>query len=372
MKMARGKAPKTWRNLCNDRGMYKLAVFTTLSFLITLPAFAVKQNYNIRAGAGLKSRVVSNTSFGNFRATGKIQGVWREVVDENGNRGWVNRKALGTTEKSLPVSEPQPLVAAPAPSPKEEPKSILGNVTEISKSAPREEQHPQQVSAESAQEQGPAKSQVDPDSDTKVIFFGGFRATAAQMKCWADGVTIPNADVTAIPYPAGATYKQNRAIERMGMYQSLKKEIQANPNRKFEVAGHSSGSQYANQLVEWMLQNGVPAENIHLVNLDGFRAPPSLQSKVKTDCWSASSGRLQSNNFKSECKRFQAPTCRTQWCLHFSLVNKEAPSNLQGGSDFVQRGYDKKNCQTNVDWIGTGDQGQKVSKQSAKRDVGRN
>ncbi len=187
----------------------------------------------------------------------------------------------------------------------------------------------------------------------QIIYFGGYGATSEQVKCWADGISFPDVEVSAIQYPPGASSGRNRDVEKLAAYKNLLKNIKANLNRKFQVAGHSSGSQYANNLVEWMLDQGVPAANINLVNLDGFRASESLKKRVQTTCWSATNGRTNSNNYDPSCRIYKAPHCKTKWCLHFSLVNRIAPSDLSGGSDFIRRGYGKKDCQTNTDWIET-------------------
>lgn len=197
--------------------------------------------------------------------------------------------------------------------------------------------------------------------DTEVIYFGGYGATQAQMDCWAGGAKSSSYNVTALPYPAGAPSGTNRAIEKTSKYQRLLQQIRANPNKKYKVGGHSSGSQYANNLVQWMLSNGVPAENIELSNLDGFKASPNLRSKVKWQCWSATNGRIRSNNYSSECKILQTTRCQTKWCLHFMLVNSETPNNLSGGGDFIRRGYAKSNCQSPTDWIDSTPTGRRVN-----------
>ena len=184
-----------------------------------------------------------------------------------------------------------------------------------------------------------------------IVYFGGYGSTSANMKCWADGIPESEGQISVLPYPVGASSGRNRDIEKTRAYQDLQKFIRENPNQSFKVGGHSSGSQYANQLVEWMLRVGVSPKNIELSNLDGFRASESLRSKVKWKCWSATNGRIYSNNYSSDCQLYKAPHCQTKWCLHFSLVNKTAPKDLAGGSDFIRRGYDKKNCQSNLVWI---------------------
>lgn len=184
-----------------------------------------------------------------------------------------------------------------------------------------------------------------------VIYFGGYRSTKANMGCWAEKVQAEGFKVSALPYPSGASSGLNREIEDTAEYKTLLSEIRNNPNKKYKVAGHSSGSQYANNLVEWMLRNGVPARNIELSNLDGFRASNQLARQVKTVCWSARNGSLVSRNYSPDCKVYQAPQCQTAWCLHFAVVNTAVPGDLGGGSDFIRRGYAKNNCQTNMDWI---------------------
>lgn len=184
-----------------------------------------------------------------------------------------------------------------------------------------------------------------------VIYFGGYRSTQANMRCWSEKVQAEGFKVSALPYPSGASSGLNRDIENTSEYRALLSEIRNNPNKKFKVAGHSSGSQYANNLVEWMLRQGIPAQNIELTNLDGFRASQQLARQVKTVCWSARNGSLVSRNYSPDCKVYQAPQCQTAWCLHFSVVNTAVPGDLGGGSDFIRRGYANNNCQTNMGWI---------------------
>lgn len=216
-----------------------------------------------------------------------------------------------------------------------------------------------QISAPAAPEESAA--------NTEVIYFGGYGATDAQVTCWAGGVKGSSENVTAIQYPPGAPSGLNRAVERLPKYKKLLQDIKANPNRKFKVAGHSSGSQYANNLVEWMLDNGVPAANIELSNLDGFKASSSLRAKVKWQCWSATNGRINSNNYSTECKILKTNRCQTKWCLHFMLVNSEAPNDLSGGGDFIRRGYARSNCQSPRDWIESSPTGRRTGPQTPAR-----
>lgn len=184
-----------------------------------------------------------------------------------------------------------------------------------------------------------------------VIYFGGYRSTKANMSCWSEKVQSEGFKVSALEYPQGATSELNQDIEDTRAYRVLLSEIRNNPHKKYKVAGHSSGSQYANNLVDWMLRNGIPSQNIELSNLDGFRASKHLARQVKTVCWSARNGSLVSRNYSPDCKVYQAPHCKTAWCLHFSVVNTAVPADLSGGNDMVRRGYAKDNCQTNMDWI---------------------
>lgn len=199
---------------------------------------------------------------------------------------------------------------------------------------------------------------------TTVIYFGGFRASQKQVDCWADNAR-KNPDYSgytfkAYPYPAGAGAGKDSAVAAGSatidaILANIKAKMAKDPTEKFVIAGHSSGAALSNRLAE-----KVPnPERVSLYSLDGFAASESLQKRVNTTCvyaYNPETG-LQSRNagsMKSRCpkakqKGYSTTGCSTPWCMHFSIVNKTAPSNLGGGADFIQRGY--KGCGANLFWL---------------------
>jgi hypothetical protein len=86
------------------------------------------------------------------------------------------------------------------------------------------------------------------------------------------------------------------------------------------------------------------------VALDGF-APDSDQLKrPSTQVWGAVCGGVTSRNYNfalgSRLKVFQATNCKTDWALHFSLVNAAATDTLVPTR---QKGY--FHCQANLVWL---------------------
>lgn len=130
------------------------------------------------------------------------------------------------------------------------------------------------------------------------------------------------------------------------------KEIKSHPDQRYVVAGHSSGAKFSKRL-GWKLK-GRDNKNVRIISLDGY-APDGLNRFVRTQCWIATNGgRKRSINAKymsvdrcGEVKRYEAPHCKTGWCLHFSLVNIRAPVYLNG-STFASDGYSK--CVANTAW----------------------
>lgn len=119
-------------------------------------------------------------------------------------------------------------------------------------------------------------------------------------------------------------------------------KINKDPNAKFTLVGHSSGARYSNYLAARVKNPG----RITVVALDGF-APRGLPKAVNTVCWKANNGRgVSSRNAGSMakgngCKIVKtqvAKRCETPWCLHFALVNTNAPARLNGGN-FISSGY---------------------------------
>lgn len=73
---------------------------------------ALGGNYNVRRSAAMSSSVLGNTGETQYKLTGRSQGVWREVVNKDGSKGWVNRMAV--TRKISTATTPN-TEAAPLP-----------------------------------------------------------------------------------------------------------------------------------------------------------------------------------------------------------------------------------------------------------------
>ena len=193
----------------------------------------------------------------------------------------------------------------------------------------------------------------------KVIYFGGYGAGAAQMKCWENGAAkqarARGYVFKGIPYPKGASWTRDSALSvGASTIRAVVREISNHPKQAYVIVGHSSGAALSNRVAELAQNPG----RIELVDLDGFSPSHWLQRRVPTTCMYAvnRANRLTSNNASSirancgsNARAYQNQTCRTRWCLHFSLANKSAPADLGGGADFKRRGY--QGCNTNIDWL---------------------
>ena len=172
-------------------------------------------------------------------------------------------------------------------------------------------------------------------SDNKIFLFGGVASRKAEISsCYRD----PR--YTNFGYPA-----EDQVAKVVA-------EINNHPDKAYTIAGHSSGAQYANMVAQ-QVEN---PERITLVDLDGF-APRNVPAAVKRVCWKAVNGKgLSSRNAGSmtagnNCqivKTHLAPACRTKWCLHFSLVNPNAPEDLNSAT-WRTHGY--RDCTPNLEWL---------------------
>lgn len=187
-----------------------------------------------------------------------------------------------------------------------------------------------------------------------IIFFGGKGATIDQVNQWKRAVQarMPDYDVEAIPYPRGASSKAESAVANgQAELSRLSAIINANPNRRVVIGGHSSGAALSNALAGKVRD----PKNVKLVSIDGFAPGAVLQRRFQVECWSAvgSSGAPARNRnaMRSACgsryREIQStePGCSTAWCLHFATFNRGANpySNWSGGYG---------NMNPVLDWIG--------------------
>ncbi len=165
----------------------------------------------------------------------------------------------------------------------------------------------------------------------EVIFFGGAGATDAQMKEWEEAAKKAPKGKSYIfrgqGYPVGADSSAKSAVQKgEAQLKALADEINAHPEKRYILAGHSSGSALSNRLAGLIKDT----RKIKLVALDGFAPSNELQEKLSTDCWYAVNPetKLLSRNADSiiaKCKTkkaYEERGCATAMCLHMSLVRK--------------------------------------------------
>ena len=187
---------------------------------------------------------------------------------------------------------------------------------------------------------------------TKVFYVGGFRASAAQMRCWESGArknSPGDYEFEGVPYPVGAGAGFGDAVSGASAeIRRIVSEINSNPQRRYVVAGHSSGAAISNTIATQVNDKS----RIKQVILDGFTTP-----RINGDvtCWGArgQDGKPSRNlGAMSACgaglRVYPDRHCSSasQWCLHFVLVVKSTPPAL---SDFINHGYD--GCESNLDWL---------------------
>lgn len=180
-----------------------------------------------------------------------------------------------------------------------------------------------------------AHAQSCPSIEGKIgILFGGdLSDTEAMRPCYPDLVAVSKYD--AAPLLDCFAGQIDRLIDP----------------RKFIVAGHSTGAVHAEHLAQRVKNKS----KVHLVLLEGYGSPLN-QRGVETTCWYSRNGAMQGFNAGSMldpkvcaggANPFDAPWCKTNVCLHVSLVNLHAPEDLTRGTI----GDAFKNCQGNRVWL---------------------
>lgn len=174
-----------------------------------------------------------------------------------------------------------------------------------------------------------------------VVFFGGYQASASDVASWrnaAQGHPRYGSEFRfeAVPYPSGASARESSAVEKgRGTIERYARRIADEPGRQWVVVGHSSGAALAAAVVERVRDPG----RILLIILDdgidtGFRPPSGFDPDRQMACWSAVNARLASFNRDATrrlCRNYreiERADCSTRMCLHFKLVNDNAPSGL--------------------------------------------
>lgn len=191
---------------------------------------------------------------------------------------------------------------------------------------------------------------------THVFFFSGHGSTQAQIGEWERSVVANGFTFEGIRYPADkagfrpAMRASPPIAQRLTM--QMRKMLHDNGQQKFLLVGHSSGSVIATEVANRAPLSAV----VGLLILDGFTPKPAIQALVPVVCWSAVNGKdrklvsfnqtgMQSCPVHHE---FVAKGCKTQMCLHFSLVNLNAPAKLNE-KNYAKQGFAK--LKPNLAWL---------------------
>jgi len=181
-----------------------------------------------------------------------------------------------------------------------------------------------------------------------VFFFGGYHASETDINTWLRSARVqkPTVEFIGFPWPKGAHSGADSAVKtfsKHGKYDSVIDDIQGNGADTIYIVGHSSGCAIANAVdagLEW-------TENIVLVALDGFRPSDNQLDRETTQVWGAICNGVHSRNYPGHAKGrrriYHATNCKTEWALHFSLVNANATDSLV---PTISKGY--TNCKANL------------------------
>jgi len=184
-----------------------------------------------------------------------------------------------------------------------------------------------------------------------VFFFGGYHASEPDIDACLRSARVqkPTVEFIGFPWPKGAHAGADSAVKtfsKHGKYDSVIDDIQGNGADTIFIVGHSSGCAIANAVdagLEW-------TENIVLVALDGFTPSADQLDRETTQVWGATCDGVKSRNFPGHVKGrrrvFTATGCKSEWALHFSLVNANANDRLV---DSIAKGY--ANCRANLSFL---------------------
>ena len=182
-----------------------------------------------------------------------------------------------------------------------------------------------------------------------VFYFGGYLASQLNIDAWVRTAKQqkPSVEFIGFPWPKGASSGDESAVNtfrKAGTYDSVIKNIQNNRADTIYIVGHSSGCAIANA-VDASLKS---TDKIVLVALDGFTPNAKQLDRETTQVWGAVCDGVHSRNYpksslKGRRRIYTAHYCKTQWALHFSLVNAAATDSSVHN---VATGY--ANCQANL------------------------
>lgn len=202
------------------------------------------------------------------------------------------------------------------------------------------------------------------DTRPLVIYLGGAKASDAQMRCWEAGAKRDSRygskiDFKAYAFPACRDLNHGCYQEPVAKkYVDQIAESLANESRPLIIVGHSTGSDLANELAMKLKDKNI----MRLIDIDGYGVPANWNPSFPVTCVSAIGVNSSGQEFRSpyynsthglcphrELRDMRISGCDTPMCLHFRMVNKSAPSNLNG-STYGDHGY--AGCTTNLDWLG--------------------
>ena len=187
-----------------------------------------------------------------------------------------------------------------------------------------------------------------------VQFFGGYHASASDVKAWWASAKAQKPDVTfdCFPWPSGAGADAESAVStftRAGTYALALTEAHAHAADQIYIVGHSSGCAIANAVDRGL--KGV--SGITLVALDGFAPNHEQRARPSTQIWAAECGGAKSRNHDalksvagSRLKIYKATDCFQSWALHFSVVNSAA---FDKSVTSIATGYAQ--CRANLMWM---------------------
>jgi len=189
-----------------------------------------------------------------------------------------------------------------------------------------------------------------------VFYFGGFLASQHDIDAWLRSARAqkPTVEFIGFPWPKGAHAGAGSAVKTFskdGKLDSVIGDIQGNGADTIFIVGHSSGCAIANAV-----DAGVDSANhVVLVTLDGFKPSDSQLDREDTQVWGAMCEGRTSRNFPGPAKGrrrvYTATNCKSEWPLHFSLVNTnatDANKALVGGD--ITKGY--VDCRANLLFLG--------------------
>ena len=185
-----------------------------------------------------------------------------------------------------------------------------------------------------------------------VYYFGGYLASQSDIDAWLRSARLqkPTVKFFGFPWPKGASSGAGSAVRTFSMggnYDRVIDDIQRNGADTIYIVGHSSGCAIANSVDDGLES----ADQIVLVALDGFTPNSHQLDRETTQVWGAVCDGVRSRNYpgfaKGRRRIYTAKNCKSEWALHFSLVNAHAKDGLVDG---IAKGY--FNCRANLLFLG--------------------